>query len=208
MTYNQYGWNNHSNMIFLDQPINVGYSYSDDGSRVGSSADGAVDVYAFLQLFFMRFPKYQAAPFHIAAESYGGTYGPHIASTIFKRNSEIKSGTFDRVKVNLESLVLANGYTNPYVQTGKMPEYMCSGPYAVFDGLESPECLAYTSKISNCQRLIQACNTFNSRLACVPATLYCGSVQLAPIQGDSIILCCLCTDSCVRNRSPSTSESV
>ena len=69
-------------MIFLDQPVNVGYSYSDDGSSVSTSPVAAEDVYAFLQLFLNRYPEYASAPFHLAAESYGGTYAPNIASVI------------------------------------------------------------------------------------------------------------------------------
>ena len=79
---NANSWNNHANMIFLDQPIQVGYSYSSDGDQVNNTPDAAVDVYAFLQLFYAyvadapsradrrsKFPHYKSVPFHIAAES-------------------------------------------------------------------------------------------------------------------------------------------
>lgn len=58
-------------MIFLDQPVNVGYSYSNDGSRMENSIVSAEDVYAFLPLFLKRHPRYSKTPFHVAAESYG-----------------------------------------------------------------------------------------------------------------------------------------
>ena len=58
-------------MLFLDQPINVGYSWSDSDS-VNNTPDAAKDVYAFLQLWYKKFPEYNKLPFHIAAESYGG----------------------------------------------------------------------------------------------------------------------------------------
>jgi cathepsin A (carboxypeptidase C) len=72
-TFNPHSWNTHANIIFLDQPVNVGYSYSDDGSTVNNSPVAGKDVHAFLQLFLQRFPQYVKAPFHLAAESYGGT---------------------------------------------------------------------------------------------------------------------------------------
>ena len=52
VTYNKHSWTSHSNMIFLDQPVNVGYSYSSDGSDVNNTPVAAEDVYAFLELFF------------------------------------------------------------------------------------------------------------------------------------------------------------
>ena len=68
-TYNPYSWTEKSSVLFLDQPINVGYSWS-DGESVSNTPAAAEDVYAFLQLWYKKFPQYNALPFHIAAESY------------------------------------------------------------------------------------------------------------------------------------------
>ena len=50
-TFNPYSWNMHANAVFLDQPINVGFSYSEDGSKINTSQFAGKDVYAFLELF-------------------------------------------------------------------------------------------------------------------------------------------------------------
>ncbi|KAF9441311.1 alpha/beta-hydrolase, partial [Macrolepiota fuliginosa MF-IS2] len=68
---NPFSWNSHANIIFLDQPVNVGFSYADNGTTVSSSPVTGKDVHAFLELFLNRFPQYSTQPFHIAAESYG-----------------------------------------------------------------------------------------------------------------------------------------
>ena len=65
--FNPYSWNSNSSVIFLDQPVNVGYSYSDSSTK--STAAAAEDVYAFLTLFFEQFPQYASQDFHIAGES-------------------------------------------------------------------------------------------------------------------------------------------
>lgn len=126
----------HSNMIFLDQPVNVGYSYSENGSTIMNNPAAAEDIYAFLQLFLHHFPKCAAAIFHVAAESYGGTFASHIASVVFRKNlaiaSSLQSSRYIRRK-NLASFILANGNTDPYVQMARIPDYGCDGPYPVYD---------------------------------------------------------------------------
>ncbi|KAF7795558.1 hypothetical protein EIP86_006720 [Pleurotus ostreatoroseus] len=182
-TFNDLSWTSYSNMIFLDQPVNVGYSYSDDGSTVNTSPVAAEDVYAFLELFLDRYPQYADAPFHLAAESYGGTYAPNIASTIYNKNKEVALRPVPRVKkINLASVILANGITDPYTQMASVPEFACDGPYAVYDDPEGPQCSALKSKVPTCQRLIQSCYNFNSRWTCVPAAAYCYSQLFGPLQ--------------------------
>lgn len=69
--YNPNSWTNVANMIFLDQPATgVGYSYSDESGVINNTPEAAEDVYAFLQLFFAKFPHYATLDFSIAAESY------------------------------------------------------------------------------------------------------------------------------------------
>ena len=187
VTYNEYSWNQHANVIFLDQPVDVGFSYADEGTSVNTSPVAGKDVHAFLQLFLGRFSKYADAPFHIAAESYGGTYAPNIASVIHKENqalaaaSALAAPTLDLIHINLASVMLGNGITNPYVQFASVPDWACEGPYAVYDDPEGPECQALRAKVPTCQRLVKSCYDFNSRLTCVPALLYCNSQLMAPL---------------------------
>ena len=183
VTYNKHSWNEHSNILFLDQPVNVGYSYSDDGSKIDRSAAAGEDVYAFFQLFFSRFPNYSKAPFHMAAESYGGTYAPNAASIFHRKNKELAMAPVPGLtKINLASVILANGITDPYEQMASIPDWACEGPYAVYDNPQGPQCQALRSKVPTCQRLVQSCYNFDSRWTCVPAQLYCWSQLLGPLQ--------------------------
>lgn len=180
--YNEHSWNTHSNILFLDQPVNVGYSYSDDGSKVDRSAAAGEDVYAFFQLFFSRFPQYSKAPFHMAAESYGGTYAPNAAAIFHRKNKQLALAPVPGLrKINLASVILANGLTDPYEQMASVPDWACDGPYAVYDP-EGSQCQALRSKVPTCQRLIQNCYKFDSRWTCVPAHIYCWSQLVGPLQ--------------------------
>ncbi|KIJ61414.1 hypothetical protein HYDPIDRAFT_115872 [Hydnomerulius pinastri MD-312] len=184
-TTNPYSWNTHANMIFLDQPVNVGFSYAEDGSTVNTSPVAGKDVYAFMELFLTRFPEYSKQPFHLAAESYGGTYAPNIANVIYNENKKVpltSNAANQLVKINLASVILGNGMTDNYIQMASIPEYLCEGPYPIYDDPDGPQCQALRSKVPTCQRLVKACYDYNSRFTCVPAALYCNSQLYAPIQ--------------------------
>ncbi|KAG5642320.1 hypothetical protein DXG03_002995 [Asterophora parasitica] len=157
-THNPYSWNSHANVIFLDQPVNVGFSYAADGTTVNNSPVAGKDVYAFLELFLNRFPEYSKQPFHIAAESYGGTYAPNIANVIYQENKQLGLAPVPHLKhINLASVILANGLTDPYIQMASVPDYVCEGPYPLYNDPQGPECQALRSKIPTCQRLIKSC---------------------------------------------------
>ncbi|KIJ55250.1 hypothetical protein M422DRAFT_23858 [Sphaerobolus stellatus SS14] len=181
--YNNHSWNEFANIVFLDQPANVGYSYSSDGTSVNNTPDAAVDVWAFLELFLKQFPQYAKLPFHIAAESYGGHYAPNIASVVHKKNQELALAPIPNlVHINLHSVVLANGITEPFTQFASIPEFACEGPHAVYDDPDGPECQALRTKVPTCQRLVQACYDYESRFTCVPASVYCNAQLLGPLQ--------------------------
>ncbi|CAL1187012.1 unnamed protein product [Candida parapsilosis] len=60
--HNPHSWNNNATNIFLDSPVNVGYSYS---SNAVTSADAAAkDI-----LFFKQFHEYAKLNFHLSGES-------------------------------------------------------------------------------------------------------------------------------------------
>lgn len=73
-----------ANVIFLESPAGVGFSYSNTSSDYGESGDTrtAVDAYIFLLNWLERFPEYKGRDFYIAGESYGGHYVPQLATVI------------------------------------------------------------------------------------------------------------------------------
>lgn len=67
---NPYSWNNYANMLYIDQPIGVGFSYGTD--PVTSTLTAAPYVWKLIQAFYDQFPKYESREFGIWTESYGG----------------------------------------------------------------------------------------------------------------------------------------
>lgn len=193
---NPHSWSNKANLLFLDQPVNVGYSYSDGSDEVSNSHVAAEDVYAFLQLFLQKFDQYADLPFHISGESYAGTYIPNIASVVHKKNKELaKRHDFvaqgsGPVHIRLESLFIGNGLSDPLAQFGSVPEFSCNSDinqYAMFTN-DSSTCASLERKGKTCESLIQNCYRFNSRLTCLPAALYCWSNLYGPAQDSGLNL--------------------
>ncbi|KAF8586261.1 alpha/beta-hydrolase [Ramaria rubella] len=106
----------------------------------------------------------------------GGTYAPNIASVIHKKNKELAIAPVPALKhINLASIILANGQTELYTQLASIPDFACDGPYPVWDDPNGPESQALRSKVPTCQRLIEACYNWDSKLTCIPVQLYCTS---------------------------------
>lgn len=70
--YNPWGWSRNSSLLFVDQPVDTGFSYIDDGYELPSdSQEAAVDMHHFLQLFIAEFfSERELIPVHLAGESY------------------------------------------------------------------------------------------------------------------------------------------
>src|ERR1700761_216197 len=167
---NPYSWNDNASVIFLDQPVNVGYSYS--SSSVSNTVAAGKDVYALLTLFFEQFPEYAHQDFHIAGESYAGHYIPVFASEILSHK---------KTNINLSSVLIGNGLTDGLTQ------YEYYRPMACGDGgwpavLSESECQSMDNALPRCQSLISNCYDSESVWSCVPASIYCNNAIIGPYQ--------------------------
>lgn len=102
---NPYSWSKVSNMIYLDSPVGVGFSYSkNESDYITGDMKTAVDSHAFLLKWFQMFPEFQSNPFYISGESYAGVYVPTLASEVVKGNKEgLKPA------LNLKGYLVGNG---------------------------------------------------------------------------------------------------
>ncbi|KAM3310233.1 hypothetical protein ACQJBY_031114 [Aegilops geniculata] len=105
LTRNNHAWNNVANVIFLESPAGVGFSYSNTSSDYDRMGDPltAQDTYAFLVNWLDRFPEYKARALYIAGESYAGHYVPQLAATILAHNNN-NTG----VILNLKGIFVGN----------------------------------------------------------------------------------------------------
>ncbi|KAF9626604.1 hypothetical protein IFM89_036465 [Coptis chinensis] len=85
---NPYAWNKVANVLFLESPGGVGFSYTNTTSDLKNSGDKmtADDNYVFLLNWLKRFPEYKDRDFYILGESYVGHYVPQLAHNIVRHN--------------------------------------------------------------------------------------------------------------------------
>ncbi|KAJ8500691.1 hypothetical protein OPV22_011243 [Ensete ventricosum] len=107
---NDHSWINVANIIFLESPAGVGFSYSNTTSDYRSNGDRrtAEDSYTFLVNWLERFQEYKSHDFFITGESYGGHYVPQLASLILRNNMKKKKKK--ESIINLKGIAIGNAY--------------------------------------------------------------------------------------------------
>ena len=167
--HNPYSWNNNASVIFLEQPLGVGFSYGDE--KVTTSKLAAKDAYIFLELFFKQFPHLRGNDFHIAGESYAGHYIPQIAHEIVVENP-------DR-SFNLTSVMIGNGITDTLTQSDYYQPMACGeGGYKPV--LSEAQCDKMTRDAKKCKLLNTACYMSQRSIPCFLAMTVCNSVLMDP----------------------------
>ncbi|XP_057749444.1 serine carboxypeptidase 24 [Arachis stenosperma] len=107
---NRYAWNKEANILFLESPAGVGFSYTNISSDLLTSGDKrtAQDALIFLVKWMSRFPQYKYRDFYIAGESYAGHYVPQLAKKIYDYNKEHPN------IINLKGFIVGNAVTDNY----------------------------------------------------------------------------------------------
>jgi serine carboxypeptidase-like clade 2 len=80
---NPYSWNTIANIIFLDNPSGVGFSYSNDTSDYTvDDARSTSDAYTFLIKFFAKYPQFASNPLWLAGQGWAGHILPPLAQLV------------------------------------------------------------------------------------------------------------------------------
>lgn len=107
---NKFAWNTVSNILFLESPAFVGFSYSNtSGDAVTGDARTAEDSREFLLRWFYRFPQYRPHSFWLSGESYAGHYVPNLAREIVRGNKRDSA----EQPINLQGFLVGNALTMP-----------------------------------------------------------------------------------------------
>ena len=100
VTLDPNSWNSLANMLYLESPVGVGFSYWSKNETFMNNDDKTARMnYLALSDFFRKFPMFKKNPFYIMGESYGGIYSPMLALELIK---------YDR-SINLKGIGIGNG---------------------------------------------------------------------------------------------------
>ncbi|XP_023233629.1 lysosomal protective protein-like isoform X1 [Centruroides sculpturatus] len=97
---NVYSWNKIANVLYLEAPAGVGFSYDDNQDYSTDDDKVSEDNYLALQNFFIKYPQFKKNDFYISGESYGGIYIPTLSMRVFTGPA----------KINFKGFAIGNGY--------------------------------------------------------------------------------------------------
>jgi carboxypeptidase C (cathepsin A) len=120
-TLNKWSWNNEVNMLYIDQPVQTGFSYdvlmtTAKGVTASQNAfqtarttgTGARTMWLFAQTFLSEFPEYKpkAKSLSIWSTGYGGRWAPSYAAYFLRRSEKKVAG---EVPLKVETVGIVNG---------------------------------------------------------------------------------------------------
>jgi len=171
---NLYSWNEHANIMWVDQPAGVGFSYGDKDDYDHNEAEVADDMYAFLNEMLKSHPEYAKNGLYLFAESYGGHYAPAIASRIVDgmRNDP-------KNLINLLGLGVGNGLTKPEIQYKYYPSMAVNNTKGI-QTVSDQVLASMEAAVPQCIQLIEKCQS--STAICPFAQSFCNAKLVSPYQ--------------------------
>lgn len=98
---NKYSWNSRANVLYLEAPAGVGFSYSKLQNYSTNDDLVSLDNYLALKDFFLNYPEFRKNDFYITGESYAGIYVPTLSVRVLADKS-----------MNFKGMVIGNGITD------------------------------------------------------------------------------------------------
>lgn len=202
---NEYSFNAVANVLYVDQPAGVGFSYDDGngqghGDEVNSTKAAAMDVWKALQVFLGHFSEFEGREFGIFSEvssppsssswvnkqvlkytqSYGGHYAPAFASYIQSQNQDIQNGLIQGQLINLATIGINNAWVDRLIQEKAYIDYAYDNPYRrLIAQTQRDEFL--TAYESVCSPAMRNCTETGTDAACRSAEKMCHDQIDGPI---------------------------
>ncbi|KAL6492931.1 Serine carboxypeptidase-like 42 [Orobanche gracilis] len=101
---NSESWNKVSNLLFVESPAGVGWSYSNTTSDYTcGDASSARDMHIFMTEWYKKFPTFKNRDLFLTGESYAGHYIPQLAVALLDYNKHSKN-----FKFNIKGVAIGN----------------------------------------------------------------------------------------------------
>ncbi|GAV58828.1 Peptidase_S10 domain-containing protein [Cephalotus follicularis] len=101
---NRMSWNKASNLLFVESPAGVGWSYSNTTSDYTcGDASTAKDMHTFMLNWYEKFPSFKSRELFLTGESYAGHYIPQLADVLLDHNAQSTG-----FKFNIKGVAIGN----------------------------------------------------------------------------------------------------
>jgi carboxypeptidase C (cathepsin A) len=169
LTLNPHAWTKFANMIFIEQPAGVGFSYiANETSFEYSDTTAAKDNWVFIQEFFTFYPERRSNEFYLTSQSYGGHYLPTLALEIVNSN---------KGEVNFKGFAVGNPVTwIPYINYGMFAKWWGAGllPQPEYDVFVQKACYMLGSSAESVvidRGFVEICQNISSYFYSIVADL-------------------------------------
>jgi len=144
-------WNRNYGMIFIDNPVGAGYSYTETntGYCTNTKVEVSSQLFSLMQQFYEVFPELLKNELIITGESYAGHYVPGLAYKIYEENLKGEA----KFKLPLTGLAIGDGWVDPYTQLGAYPDMLFNIGVA-----SEGEKRVFQDYVSRTQKFIEAGN--------------------------------------------------
>jgi len=103
------------NVIYIDNPVGTGYSFTKkDSCYATDQYQVADDLYDALQQFFSLFPALRNNDFYVTGESYAGKYVPAISYKIYQMQKNVIS---PEQVIKFKGMAIGDGLCDPVTMT-------------------------------------------------------------------------------------------
>eukprot|EP01065_Artemidia_motanka_P012137 TRINITY_DN1663_c0_g1_i1.p1 TRINITY_DN1663_c0_g1~~TRINITY_DN1663_c0_g1_i1.p1 ORF type:complete len:501 (+),score=190.55 TRINITY_DN1663_c0_g1_i1:74-1504(+) len=140
ITARPFTWNKHYSMLFIDNPVGAGFSYTETADGYVKNEDQvAANLYSFMQQFYGAFPDLLKVKLFVTGESYGGHYVPAMA---YKIHQENLAGGAPRMP--LAGIAVGDGWIDPVNMVPAYPAMMYN--LGLCDGLQCAKVQDYCDR--------------------------------------------------------------
>ena len=136
LEYFNYTWAKYYHMLFVDNPIDTGFSFCNKGQVIQTEDQMGQNFLTFMREFYKCHPELQQNPLYITGESYAGRYIPFVWKW------------FNAGGIKVDGLAIGNGIYDPFIQ------FYSSPFYAYTNGiLDYPDYVAINATVTSCLNL-------------------------------------------------------
>ena len=109
VSLNPYSLTQEFSVLYIDNPVGSGYSFTDDEKGYSTNENSVADnLYEFLLQFYQIFSEYRDNDLYLSGESYAGKYVPALGYKLMQMANVSR--------INFKGVAIGNGLTDPINQ--------------------------------------------------------------------------------------------